>query len=105
MRLTDEGVDLLAMAGEMPGRATDFERVASGLEERIEGNIRISANEIVGGLVLPGVIAEFMTGHPTVEIEVSNEASKLLSRDADVAARMFRPTQNDLVARKSGDFH
>ena len=43
MQLTDKGSDLVAMAGEMLGRATDFERVASGLEERIEA-ARISVS-------------------------------------------------------------
>jgi len=105
MQLTDKGADLVATAGEMLGQATDFERVASGLEERIEGTIRISANEIVGGLLLPGFIAELMGTHPMIEIEieVSNAASNLLRRDADIAVRMFRPKQNDLVARKIRD--
>jgi len=35
-----------------------------------------------------------------IEIEVSNEVSNLLQRDADFAIRLFRPTQNDLMARK-----
>lgn len=105
MQLTEKGADLVALAGEMLGNAAEFERVASGLDERIEGTIRISANEIVGGLLLPGLIAKFMTDHPMIEIEieVSNEASNLLRRDADIAVRMFRPTQNDLVARKVRD--
>ena len=102
VRLTDKGADLVASAAEMLGTATQFGRVASGLEERIEGTIRISANEILGALLLPGLIARFMVEHPNIEIEidVSNEASNLLQRDADIAVRMFRPTQNDLVARK-----
>ncbi len=102
MRLTDKGSDLVATAGEMLGTAADFERVASGLEERIEGTIRVSANEILGALLLPGLVAEFMAKHPMIEIEieVSNEITNLLQRDADIAVRMFRPTQNDLVARK-----
>ena len=105
MRLTEKGADLVATASEMLGTAADFERVASGLEERIEGTIRISANEIVGALLLPGLVAEFMAEHPMIEIEVevSNEATNLLQRDADIAVRMFRPTQNDLVARKIRD--
>ncbi|MDJ0637962.1 MAG: LysR family transcriptional regulator [Paracoccaceae bacterium] len=105
MQLTDKGADLVAMAGEMLCNATQFDRVASGLEERIKGTIRLSANEILGGLLLPGLIAEFMAEHPMIEIEieVSNEASNLLSRDADIAVRMFRPTQNDLVVRKVRD--
>ena len=102
MRLTDKGSDLVATAGEMLGTAADFERAASGLEERIEGTIRVSANEILGALLLPGLIAEYMAEHPMIEIEieVSNEITNLLQRDADIAVRMFRPTQNDLVARK-----
>lgn len=105
MRLTDKGADLVTTAGDMLGAAATFERVASGLEERIEGIVRISANEIVGALLLPGLIAEFMDDHPMieVEIEVSNEASNLLQRNADIAIRMFRPVQNDLVARKVRD--
>jgi DNA-binding transcriptional LysR family regulator len=38
-----------------------------------------------------------------VELEVSNTVSNLLQRDADVAVRLFRPAQNDLVARKITD--
>lgn len=102
MRLTDKGTDLVATASEMLGTATAFERVASGLEERIEGTIRISANEILGALILPGVVARFMADHPMIEIEidVSNDVTNLLQRDVDIAVRMFRPTQNDLVARR-----
>lgn len=105
MRLTAKGADLVTTASEMLGNAVDFERVASGLEERIEGTIRVSANEIVGAFLLPGLIAEFMAEHPMIEIEVevSNETTNLLQRDADIAVRMFRPTQNDLVARKISD--
>ena len=102
MRLTEKGSDLVAAASEMQGSATGFERAASGLEERIEGTIRISANEILGALLLPGLVAEFMADHPMIEIEieVSNDVTNLLQRDADIAVRMFRPTQNDLVARR-----
>ena len=32
-------------------------------------------------------------------------ADNLLSRDADIAVRMFRPTQNDLITRKVNDMH
>ncbi len=102
MRLTEKGTDLVTTAGELMGNASEFERVAIGLEEKIEGVVRLSANQIFGTLLLPGVIAGFMEEHPEIEIEidVSNEVSNLLQRDADIAIRLFRPTQNDLVARK-----
>lgn len=102
MRLTDKGADLVSTATELMGNAIEFERVATGLEERIEGVVRLSANQIFGTLLLPSIVARFMEAHPEVEIEidVSNDVSNLLQRDADIAIRLFRPTQNDLVARK-----
>ena len=43
--------------------------------------------------------------HPEIEVEldVSNQVSNLLQRDADIAIRLFRPEQNDLIARKIVD--
>eukprot|EP00752_Nemacystus_decipiens_P019246 g17302.t1 len=102
VRLTEKGADLVGSAQEMLGSSVDFARVASGFEETAEGTVRVSANEIIGALLLPHLLADFMVEHPMieVEIEVSNSATNLLQRDADIAIRMFRPTQNDLVARK-----
>tara|TARA_R110002073_G_scaffold35973_20_gene105046 strand:- start:1104 stop:1997 length:894 start_codon:yes stop_codon:yes gene_type:complete len=105
MRLTHKGSDLLASASEMMDTASEFERVAAGLEDRIEGTVRISANEIFGTLLLPGLLAPFILDHPEIEVEldVSNQVSNLLQRDADIAIRLFRPEQNDLIARKIVD--
>eukprot|EP00439_Symbiodinium_sp_Y106_P089103 s1_g1639.t1 len=105
MRLTSKGTDLLSAADDMMDTATEFERVAAGLEEQIEGTVRISANEIFGSLLLPGLLGPLMSAHPEIEVEldVSNQASNLLKRDADIAIRLFRPTQNDLIARKIAD--
>jgi len=102
MKLTKRGEDLIAIAQQMSETAMSFERLASGLDEDISGTVRISANEILGVLLLPQLISTFMADNPSIDVElvISNEASNLLQRDADVAIRLFRPTQNDLVARK-----
>jgi DNA-binding transcriptional LysR family regulator len=102
MALTPKGEDLFAAAQEVGETATAFERRAAGLDEGVAGTVRISANDIFGVLILPGLIGEFIAANPSVDVElvVSNDASNLSKRDADVAIRMFRPTQNDLVARK-----
>jgi len=102
MALTDAGARLVADAREMKGASDGFARQATGLSEDITGTVRIAANEILGVLVLPRLIAPFMAQNPGIEIEVvvSNSTANLLQRDADIAIRMFRPTQNDLVARK-----
>ena len=102
MALTPKGEDLFATAQQMGETATAFERLTAGLDEDITGTVRISANDVFGVLILPAMIGEFIAANPSIDIElvVSNEASNLLKRDADVAIRMFRPTQNNLVARK-----
>lgn len=102
MVLTSKGDDLIAAARRMGETATTFERLAAGLEQEITGTVRISANDVFGVLILPGLIGEFIAANPGIDIElvVSNDAANLLKRDADIAIRMFRPTQNDLVARK-----
>lgn len=102
MQLTPRGADLIETATEMDSAATRFQRLASGLEEKASGTVRISANEIFGVLILPRLLPRFMEDNPEIEIEliVSNTAANLLQRDADVAIRMFRPRQNDLVARR-----
>lgn len=105
MQLTKKGADLVFTAGEVMVNATAFHRTATGLEEDVKGVVRLSANQIFGSLMLPGMILKFMEEHPEIEVEidVSNEVSNLLQRDADIAIRMFRPTQNDLIARKVAD--
>jgi DNA-binding transcriptional LysR family regulator len=105
MALTRKGADLVSQATEMEIAATGFERHAAGLDEEMTGVVRISANEIMGVMIVPRILPKFMQAYPGIEVEliISNSAANLLRRDADVAIRMFRPTQNDLVARKVAD--
>jgi len=58
----------------------------------------------VGVEVLPPILASFREKHPEIDIEMvlSNRNEDLTRRDADIAVRMARPTQNTLVARKLG---
>lgn len=102
MTITAQGSDLVSASDEMALAASTFERRASGFDESIEGLVRISANEVFGVLILPQILSDLSKQHPKIEIElvVSNSATNLLQRDADIAIRMFRPTQNDLIARK-----
>jgi DNA-binding transcriptional LysR family regulator len=67
--------------------------------------VRVAASEIVGVEVLPEILARFRDKHPrvTVELVLSNRNEDLTRRDADVAVRMARPTQNSLVAKKVGE--
>jgi len=105
LTITEAGEKLIEAATQM-GEASDlFQRQVSGLSEELEGDIRISANEIVGIYLLPDALASFSKKHPKVhiEIEITNQSTSLSKRDADIALRMYRPTQPDLVARRLSD--
>jgi len=105
LSLTEHGRALVETAGHMSDAADRFIRQASGMSVELEGDVRISVNEIVGIYLLPPAIAAFREQHPGVQVEIviTNRASSLSKRDADIALRMFRPSQPDLVARRLPD--
>jgi DNA-binding transcriptional LysR family regulator len=105
MALTAAGSDLVETSADMVRAAQAFQRRAAGLDKEISGTVRLSANDVLGVHVLPGVLSDFMDAHPEVEVEldITNAPANLLRRDADIAVRMFRPVQNDLIARKVSD--
>lgn len=67
--------------------------------------MRIAASVIVANLLLPPILVALREAEPTIQIEIvaSDLAQNLLRRDADIAIRMFDPTQNALIARKLGE--
>ena len=102
LNLTSEGTKLVEAARRMNEASDLFERQVSGLSTKLEGDVRISVNELVGIYLLPPAIAAFREQHPNVNIEIviSNQVTSLSKRDADIALRMFRPTQPELVAKR-----
>ncbi len=101
LQLTPFGKSLLEESRNMRSNADKLQRLAQGQGQTLSGRIRLSANELLALYYLPKILPIFMDSYPdvSVEIEVSNKASSLDKRDADVAIRMFPPTQLDLVAR------
>ncbi len=103
--LTEQGEGLVDAAMRMGESAEHFSRLVSGLSAELDGDLRITANEIVGYYLLPPLLAAFRERHPGVSLEmvITNQASNLNKREADVALRMFRPTQPDLVVSRLPD--
>jgi len=98
---------LLPYAEAMASAADALQRAASGEAEDERGTVRVTASEMIGGEVLPAVLAAFREAHPriVVELTLSNRAQDLLRREADIAVRMVRPRQAALFARKVGVIH
>lgn len=102
--LTDSGSKLVEHVNSMSQAALQFSLAASGQSQQIEGSVVISASQLDAAMRLPKIIAELYREEPliTIEVIVTNEPSDLLRREADIAIRNFRPTQNDLIAKKLG---
>ncbi len=104
LTLTEGGHDLLPDAQGMAAAAEALLRSASAGRDETAGVVRITASEIVGGAVLPPVVAALQAQHPglVVELVLTNRSEDLLRRDADIAVRMVRPDQNAVIARQIG---
>lgn len=102
---TDLALAFQPHLADMTAAAAAAGRDASGLANGENGVVRVAASEIVGVEVLPRILARFREAHPGIDVELalSNRNEDLTRRDADVAVRMSRPTQNSLVAKKVGE--
>lgn len=105
MELTTQGRGLVESAGSMQEAFDRFSRQASGYSEELIGEVRISANEIIGRYLLPNAVVALREHHPQLQVElvIDNHVSSLNKREADIAFRMFRPSQPDLVSRRLPD--
>lgn len=104
MALTREGEALLAHARAMREAAEALGRDAAGEETDLSGTVRVTASETVAFYVMPGIVAELRREHPEIQIEIvpSDTSENLLYREADIAVRMYRPTQLDMVTLHLG---
>ncbi len=105
LRLTEIGRTLLGPAREMAEASARFETIAAGRDMRVSGTVRVTASVVVSHYLLPPIIAELRHAEPEIEVELvpSDTTENLIFREADIAIRMFRPTQLDIVTRKIGD--
>ncbi|MEA2729246.1 MAG: hypothetical protein QOF70_3721 [Acetobacteraceae bacterium] len=101
---TETALAMVPIAEAMESAAEAMMRAASERGGEYAGVVRITASEVVGAEVLPGILAEFTEQYPKIafELHLSNRTEDLLRRDADIAVHMVRPTQTGLVARLLG---
>lgn len=79
--------------------------IAEGASAALTGSVRITSSTVMCHYVLPPFLLDLREAFPQVAIELvpSDSAENLLLREADIAVRMFRPTQLELITRKLGE--
>lgn len=78
--------------------------MAEGSSAALGGSVRITTSTVMANYVMPPIMARLRLAQPALALELvpSNSAENLLLREADIAVRMFRPTQLELITRKLG---
>lgn len=101
LTLTGTGLALLEPAREMAAASARLETLAAGRDTRLSGTVRIAASIVVSHYLLPPIVAAIRAREPEIEIELlpSDASENLIFREADIAIRMYRPEQLDLVTR------
>lgn len=101
MQLTDAGRDLLAEARKMGEAATRISLLAHGRAQSLDGQIKVTASDMMSAYVLPDIMLRLRSMAPNLRIDVvaANDIRDILKREADIAIRHVRPEQPDLIAR------
>ena len=104
LTLTPEGAAVQARAAAMAHAAAQLS-FTGALAQGVSGTVRLTASQIAATYLLPPMLVSLRNEHSGVNLELvaSDQTENLLRREADLAVRMYRPTQNDLIAKKVAD--
>ena len=105
--LTDNGKYLFQTAHEVIAKLKDVEATFSDEKDKLKGKLTVTTVVSFGTTWLTPRIKEFMDLHPEIEVELifDDRELDLSTREADVAIRMRRPKQLNLIQKKFVDFN
>ncbi|KIC40327.1 LysR family transcriptional regulator [Ruegeria sp. ANG-R] len=105
LTLSEVGQQVLPMAQQMNAAVNALGLTAAGQAQQLEGSVRITASVFVSHHLLPPILAAIRQAEPAIQLDlVASDASEnLLFREADIAVRMYRPEQVDIVAKHIGE--
>ena len=105
LSLSDTGAQLLPMARQMRSAMNQIALTAAGQSQALDGTVRITASVFASQHLLPPVLANIRAIEPKIQLDLvpSDATENLLFREADIAVRMYRPTQLDIVTRHITD--
>ncbi|MBD0273285.1 MAG: LysR family transcriptional regulator [Acetobacteraceae bacterium] len=102
--LTLAGEAILGQAERVEAEALSVERAVGGRDAQLEGVVRVTAVETLASHVLAPCLCALQSRSPEIVIELLAEVRhlSLAMREADVAVRLSRFEQHDLLARRIG---
>jgi DNA-binding transcriptional LysR family regulator len=102
--LTEAGEAFVAVARRLLDDLGDAERAASGEYRAPRGELLVTAPIMFGKLHVAPIIHAFLAAYPdvTVRLVLSDQVIDLVEAHVDVAVRIGRPPDSDLIARQVG---
>ncbi len=105
LSLTEEGQAIFEQAQTMQSSVVKIQRMVQGGGTTARGTVRLSLPEGLGLEVLIPMLDDFYQQYPEVKLvfNVSATTANLTQGEADVAVRLFRPEESDLVVKYLGE--
>lgn len=100
--LTENGQRIAALGAKMEDEAFAVGRAAMAGQLDLTGEVSISAPPTMANTLIAPHLGKLRKQFPGIHIRLIGETriASLLHRESDIAVRMIRPTENNLVARK-----
>jgi DNA-binding transcriptional LysR family regulator len=100
--LTEAGHRLLPRAERIEREALGVERDVAGEDQKLEGVVRLTATEMLTTRFIAPHLRRFRERYPEIQLELqcTNLDVNLARREADIALRLARPTQEDLIIKR-----
>jgi DNA-binding transcriptional LysR family regulator len=105
--LTEQGEILLSTANEVAKRMAAVETALGESRDSPAGHLRVNATVGIGTVWLVARLPDFLDRYPDISVSlvISDGDVDLSMREADVAIRVARPTQPDLIQRRLMTVH
>lgn len=105
--LTEAGESIMQGVEQMAQQVLDVEKKLTGQNLRLEGTVRLTTTEYIGNFWVTNDLQDFRDLYPgiSVNLQVNMQVINLVRREADIAIRLGRPDQPDLIAKKLGSFY
>lgn len=102
LTLTEQGETLYATAKEVFAKLAMAEVRVSETRDKPTGPLRITTTVAFGSIWLTYHLKEFIEHYPDIEVTliVAEDELDISMREADVAIRVLRPHQHDLIQRR-----
>ena len=111
--LTQDGTRLLQSLEPVDNSLSSLQRDFQAGSGNVRGVVRLSASEVVAGGLLGPLLPDFQEKSPDVALDIITDPSisgpgaapRVMNalRDVDIALRLARPTQGDMLVRKLTD--